>query len=222
MPKGLPRKYQSAVRQRQAEATRRAIAAAARKLIFSEGYDAAKIDAIAREAGVATQTVYAVFGSKQGILAELLDQDSFGPDYQELIRQVKQTIDPEEKLRFPAKIARQIYDSQSSSFDRFRGAGVVAPDLAELERERECHRYEAQKKIITFVKQAGRLRKGLSESQARDVLWTLTSREVYRMLVRERGWSSQAYENWVAEMLVAALMEEETTASRTPSERSPR
>jgi hypothetical protein len=128
-----------------------------------------------------------------------------------LIRQVNQTNDPEEKLRFPARIARQIHDSQSSSFDRFRGAGVVAPDLAELEKERECNRYEAQKKIITFVKQAGRLRKGLSESQARDVLWTLTSREVYRMLVRERGWSSQAYENWVAEILVAALLEEDTT-----------
>jgi AcrR family transcriptional regulator len=172
-------------------------------------------------AGVATQTIYAVFGSKQGILAELLDQDSFGPNYQELIRQVNQTNDPEEKLRFPARIARQIYDSQSSSFDRFRGAGVVAPDLAELEKERECNRYEAQKKIITFAKQAGRLRKGLSESQARDVLWTLTSREVYRMLVRERGWSSQAYENWLAEMLVGALMEEETITSRTASERSP-
>jgi AcrR family transcriptional regulator len=221
MPKSLPRKYQSAVRQQQAEATRRAIAAAARKLIFSEGYDAAKIEAIARAAGVATQTVYAVFGSKQGILAELLDQDSFGPDYQELIRQVNQTNDPEEKLRFPARIARQIHDSQSSTFDRFRGAGVVAPDLANLENERECNRYEAQKKIITFVKQAGRLRKGLSESQARDVLWTLTSREVYRMLVRERRWSSQAYENWLAEVLVAALMEE-TTLSRTASERSPR
>src|SRR6516165_857812 len=202
------RKYHSSVRQRQAEATRKAIAEAAGKLIFSQGYEAAKIDLIAREAGVATQTVYAIFGSKQGILAELLDQDSFGPDYQELIRQVQATTDPEAKLRFPARIARQIHDSQSSTFDRFRGAGVVAPDLANLENERECNRYEAQKKIITFVKQAGRLRKGLSESQARDVLWTLTSREVYRMLVRERRWSSQAYENWLAEVLVAALMEE--------------
>ena len=84
---------------------------------------------------------------------------------------------------------------------------MVAPDLAALETERECKRYEAQKNIITFVKQAGRLRKALSETQARDILWTLTSREVYRMLVCERGWNSQAYENWLAETLAAALLE---------------
>jgi AcrR family transcriptional regulator len=207
MPKIQTRKYRSSVRKQQADATRAAIAAAARKLIFSKGYEAAKIDVIAREAGVATQTVYAVFGSKQAILAELLDQDSFGPDYQELIRQVHATTDPEAKLRFPARFARQIYDAQSATFDRFRGAGVVAPDLDSLEKGRECYRYEAQKIIIDFLQQAGRLRAGLSETAARDILWTLTGRENYRLLVKERGWTSQEYENWLAEMLVAALLE---------------
>lgn len=195
------------MREQQADRTRLAIAKAARKLIFSKGYEAAKIDAIAREAGVAAQTVYAVFGSKRGILAELLDQDSFGPDYQELIRQVEATTDPAIKVRFPARFARQIYDAQSSTFDRFRGAGVVAPDLASLEKERECYRYEAQKHLIAFLHDSGRLRKDLTITKARDVLWTLTGRELYRMLVRERGWSSDAYEKWLADTLASALLE---------------
>lgn len=207
MPKIKTRKYNSSIRKQQAEATRAAIAAAARKLIFSKGYEAAKIDAIAREAGVATQTVYAVFGSKQAILAELLDQDSFGPGFQELVRQVQAAHDPEEKVRFPARIARQVYDAQSVTIDLFKGAGVVAPDLAALEKERECRRYEAQKSVITFLQETGRLKAGLSETAARDILWLFTSRDVYRMLVRERGWTSQAYETWVADMLVAALLE---------------
>lgn len=201
------RKYHSLVRRQQADQTRAAIAKAARRLIFSQGYEAAKIDAIAREARVSAQTVYAVFGSKRGILAELLDQDSFGPDYQELIRQVQATTDPEIKVRFPAKFARQIYDAQSSTFDRFRGAGVVAPDLAALEKERECCRYEAQKQVIDFLQRTRRLRKRLTAVAARDILWTLTGRELYRMLVRERGWKSQAYENWLADTLTAALLE---------------
>jgi AcrR family transcriptional regulator len=207
MPKIRPRKYQSPARQKQAEATRSAIAAAARKLIFSKGYEAAKIDAIAREAGVAAQTVYAVFGSKQAILAELLDQDSFGPDYEELVRQVMAETDPEEKLRFPARFARQIYDAQSSTFDRFRGAGVVAPDLMALEKERECYRYEAQKGLIVFLRQSGRLRPGLTETAARDILWMLTSREIYRMLVKDRGWASQAYETWLTNTLLSTLID---------------
>jgi len=213
MPKIQTRKYDSAMRRQQADQTRAAIAKAARKLIFSQGYEAAKIDAIAREAGVAAQTVYAVFGSKRGILAELLDQDSFGPDYQELIQQVQATTDPEVKVRFPARFARQIYDAQSSTFDRFRGAGVVAPDLASLEKERECHRYEAQKHLIAFLHQAGRLKKSLTIATARDILWTLTGRGPYRMLVRERDWTSQAYEDWLADMLEAALLEKQKPAA---------
>jgi AcrR family transcriptional regulator len=214
MMKKRTRKYQSSVRRQQAESTRAAIARAARKLIFSRGYEAAKIDVIAREAGVAAQTVYAIFGSKQAILAELLNQDSFGPDFEELVRQALETTDPEAKARFPARIARQIHDAQSSTFDRFRGAGVVAPDLAALENEMECRRYEAQSVIITFLKQSGRLRSGLSETAARDILWTLTGREVYRMLVRERGWTSEAYENWLAETLATALLERSATERR--------
>ena len=207
MSKSRPRKYHSAMRQLQADQTRAAIAGAARKLIFSKGYEAAKIDAIARQAGVAAQTVYAVFGSKRAILAELLDQDSFGPDYQELIRQVMSTTDPAEKIKFPARIARQIYDAQSQTFDRFRGAGVVVPDLAALEKEREGYRYEAQRIIIQFLHDAGRLRNGITINRARDILWTLTSREIYRLLVRERGWTSQEYETWLAETLAASLLE---------------
>ncbi len=208
MPRQPIRKYHSPVRQHHADQTRAAIAKAARRLIFSKGYEAAKIDVIAHEAGVAAQTVYAVFGSKQGILAELLDQDSFGPDYQNLIQQAQATTDPEVKVRFPARFARQIYDAQSTTFDRFRGAGVVAPDLASLEKERECLRYEAQKQIITFLQEAGRLRAGLTVETARDILWTLTGRELYRMLVRERGWTSQAYEDWLADMLANALLDQ--------------
>ncbi len=206
LKKTTPRKYHSSMRQQQAESTRAAIAAAARKLIFSKGYEAAKIDAIAREAGVAAQTVYAVFGSKQGILTELLDQDSFGPAYKDLIQQVHATNDPVAKLKFPARIARQIHDAQSTTFDRFRGAGVVAPDLAALEKEREYLRYDGQKVIILFLEQTGRLRAGLTVAAARDILWMYTSREVYRLLVRERGWTSQAYEDWVTEALAAALL----------------
>lgn len=222
MPQNRTRKYHSAMRQRQAETTRKAIADAARKLIFSRGYEAAKIDVIAREAGVATQTVYAIFGSKQAILAELLNEDSFGPNYEELVRQVHATTDPGEKLRFPARIARQVHEAQSSTFDRFRGAGVVAPDLASLEKERESIRYEAQKGVITFLQEAGRLKKGLSETAARDVLWTLTSRELYRLLVRERGWTSEAYETWIADMLAASLLEKAATAESPAKRKSSR
>src|SRR6266480_6158519 len=99
MPKIKKRPYQSPVRQRQAGDTRRRIVEATRQLLESEGYAGMTIDAIARRAEVSAQSVYAIFKSKTGILTELLDQSTFGPDYEELVRQALGARAPSTRLR---------------------------------------------------------------------------------------------------------------------------
>jgi AcrR family transcriptional regulator len=200
------RPYQSATRQRQAEETKQRIVAAARKLMKSKGYSGMTIEAIASKAEVSVPTVYAVFGSKTGILAQLMDEATFGPNYEQLVRQASETEDPHKRLRFAASIARQIHDAASSTFDLMRGAGVVAPELAQLEKAREDHRYEAQQSMIDFLSRSGRLRPEVNKQTARDILWALTGRELYRALVRERGWTSQRYEDWLGETLCSSLL----------------
>jgi hypothetical protein len=37
----------------------------------------------------------------------------------------------------------------------------------------------------------GRLRSGISTTEARDVLWTYNSAELFQLLVLERGWSAK-------------------------------
>ncbi len=51
------------------------------------------------------------------------------------------------------------------------------------------------------------LAKGLTLQKARDILWTLTGRDMYRMLVIERGWTSDEYEKWLAQILVKSLLD---------------
>ena len=60
--------------------------------------------------------------------------------------------------------------------------------------------------MILSLEDAGKLRPELNRATARDILWMLTGRDVYRMLVRERGWSSQKYQNWLAHALVQSLL----------------
>src|SRR6266508_6740329 len=67
-------------REQKARATRSAVLGAAKKLFIAEGYGATTIQAIADEADVAVQTVYAVFGNKRSILAELVDVSIAGDD----------------------------------------------------------------------------------------------------------------------------------------------
>lgn len=198
--------YRSPLRERQAGETRGRIVDAARKLLETAGYAGMTIEVIARRADVSTQTVYAVFGSKTGILRELLNQVTFGTDYEDAVRQTMGEPDPELRLRRAAGIARKIHDAQAATFDLLRGAGVVAPELARLEEERECLRYERQEQMIASLRAAGRLLPKLSTRSARDIFWTLTGGDIYRMLVRDRGWSSQKYQDWLADTLVRSLL----------------
>src|SRR4249919_928325 len=68
------RPYHSPLRQEQALATRQRILDAALGLFGSNGYGATSIAAIAREAGVVPETIYATFGSKRGIVDGLIER----------------------------------------------------------------------------------------------------------------------------------------------------
>jgi prophage antirepressor-like protein len=60
--------------------------------------------------------------------------------------------------------------------------------------------------LVVSLRQAGSLRPELDDATARDIFWTLTGGDVYRLLVRERGWSSQKYQDWLADTLVHSLL----------------
>jgi AcrR family transcriptional regulator len=199
------RGYRSLVRERQAGDTRKRIVEAAQRLLRREGYAGTTIEAIAQEAQVSAPSVYAIFKSKTGILKELVDQAGFGTDYESAVQRALDAPDPVVRLRLAAPIARGIHESQSAILDLLRGAGVVAPELARLERRKEVQRYERQEGTVALLRSTGKLRAGLDYTTARDIFWTLTGRELYRMLVRERGWSADKYEDWLADTLVQSL-----------------
>jgi TetR/AcrR family transcriptional regulator, regulator of cefoperazone and chloramphenicol sensitivity len=200
------RVYDSPARQRQADDTRRRIADAARRLLEETGYAGMTIPAVAKAAGVAVPTVYAIFGSKKGIVSELLDAARFGEAYQALLTEARKVTDPMALLRFPPRFARKIYEAEIPVENLLSGAGMVAPELAAVEDERNCQRYDSQLMVIDALDRAELLREGLSKDAARAVLWTMTSREVFRMLVRERGWTGDEYEAWLHETLRRELV----------------
>ncbi len=72
-----------------AEATRRAIIAAARELFAERGYTATKVDEVAALARVSPATVYAVAGGKQGLLHTLVDDWTQAPEVDEAYRAIE-------------------------------------------------------------------------------------------------------------------------------------
>src|SRR3954452_10466132 len=96
------RAYNAALRQEQARSTRRRILDAARRLFVTRGYGAVTMDEIAREAGVAYQTVYAVFGTKLGVAQGIIWSGFEAEGIYDLIAAAQASADPEVVLRAAA------------------------------------------------------------------------------------------------------------------------
>ena len=200
------RVYQSDARATQAAQTRSYILASAKKLFQLEGFDRVTINKLAQDAEVSTPTIYALFKSKRGVLQALIDQALPSDQFETLIEDAMQEKSPKKCLCITAKLARQIYDAESGLVDILCSASVVSPELKKLEQEREKRRYERQGEYVNKMMQVRAFAKGLTLKRARDILWTLTGRDLYRMFVVERGWTSDEYEQWLAQLLIKSLL----------------
>jgi AcrR family transcriptional regulator len=200
------RTYHSETRHAQAAQTKSRILAAARNLFQTEGFEFVTIEKLAQEAQVSAPTIYSLFQSKRGVLRALMDEALPADQYEALVKDAMQENSAKKGFEAAAKIARQMYDAEKEQMNIFRGASVLAPEFKELEREREMRRYKRQEEAVKMRVREKSLAKGLSVSKARDILWALTGRDLYRMLVVEQGWTSEEYEKWLAQLLISTLI----------------
>ncbi len=199
------RSYKSNTRTNQAAKTRSRILLAAKILFESIGFESVTIEKIAQEADVSMPTIYSLFQSKRGILRALMDEALAVDQFTELVQQSIEEKSPKDRLKISAKIAREMYDAEKAQMDVFRGAAVLAPEFKELEKEKEMRRYTRQEVTIKAMKKEKSLAKGLTLIKARDILWAFTGRDMYRMLVIEQNWTSENYENFLAQILITTL-----------------
>lgn len=217
MSKSKKRSYCSESRKAKAAQTKERILKSAKNLFESEGFECTTIEKIAGLAGVSIPMVYALFQSKRGILRALMNELFPKEQFEDLVKKSIQASSSQESLLYSAKIARQIYDAERTQMDVFRGVSVLSSEFKELEKEREMRRYNRQEVTIQAMIQEGSLVSNLSANQARDILWTFTGRDIYRMLVIERGWTPDAYEKWLAELLISSLIDGKAILSKNHS-----
>jgi AcrR family transcriptional regulator len=201
------RPYHSRARQRQAEETRQRILSAARELLASRGYAGTTLESIAEAAEVSPKTVSAVFGSKRAILAEVVNPNAFDTHVQQLLGELRTTPDSGRRVSLVVQITRQVYESLVLELELLRTAGGVAPELADLARHVEVRRRQNQALLVAYLHEQGMLRYGLSPEEATDVLWALTSYDLYRMLVVEQHWPPDRYETWLEHLLIQNLLQ---------------
>lgn len=201
----MPRAYHSPKRQQQAEQTRRRLVDSARRLFGRHGYGPTTIESIAADAGVSVQTFYVAFGSKRAVLMALLDRIEADADLDALMAALRETPDAHRQLAALIAFGRRLFERAADVLAIARSAGHAEPDLVELARAGEARRRQGQAPIVRAWKRAGALRAELSTREAADILWSLTSEDVYRLFVQECGWPASRYQQWLESTLARAL-----------------
>src|SRR6516162_7996405 len=204
------RAYDSPRRCEQAAATRAAILDAALKLFERRGYAATSVGAIAGEAGVALKTVYAVFGTKRGVLVALRSRLVRGADEeipvaeQVWFRTVLDEPDPRKRLAMFAETSASLKSRAGPIFEIIRHAAPADPEIQAMWDEFMRDFYENQRLVVERFQADGVLK--VDVNRATDILWTVNHPAVYHLLVVERGWMADEYRQWLEESLAQQLL----------------
>src|SRR5919205_814453 len=118
----VKRRYHSPKRELQAQQTRDQIVVAARRLFARDGIARTTVEAIAREAGVSAQTVYASVGSKRAIVGALIDRMELEGGSEELRRELTSTGDPRDQLRAIVRFNRRVFEGGQGNLGDIIGA----------------------------------------------------------------------------------------------------
>ena len=177
---------------------------------MSEGYARTPIRRIAEAAQVSPDTVYAVFGSKARVLTALIDQRlAPAPGVENVLHRPEATA-----VRDEADQCRQIHqfahDMASISarvrpvYEILRTASAVEPAMAAIRAEMDAYRLRNMRQAAEWIAARGPLR--IDVDRAGEIIWTLASPDVSRMLCDDRGWTQDEYAEWLEDTLVRALL----------------
>ncbi len=207
-----PRSYDASRRQEHARQNRQAVLDAALALFVARGYAGTTMAAVAEAADVSVETVYKAFTNKAGLVKAVFDVAVVGDDVQvpmlqrEFVARNMAEPDPRRKLETYGEHLAGVAPRVSPILLVVRAAAASDTSAAELWDQLQAERLTGMTVFATHLDELGHLRAGVSRAEARDVLWTHNSVELWDLLVRQRGWTDRRFGGWIGRQLVAALL----------------
>jgi AcrR family transcriptional regulator len=201
----------TARRQLAAQQTQQAIVEAASRLFIEHGYHATSIGRIAREAGVAIQTIYNAIGPKGELLSRALDFAAAGdhapvPVAQFMREHAEAEPDPRRIIAHMVEFWRGAFPRTAPIFRTLHQAAAADPEIAALERARSAQRLRNYAQAAQLLADRTSLRQGLAIEQAAAAIFAIGNPENYRALVLDGNWSEDTWATWVQATLEAVLL----------------
>lgn len=206
------RKYDSSRRQARALESHAHIIETARMLFIESGYAGVSIEAIAHKAKVSPETIYSVFKNKPTILTRTMDLAAGTGDnpipviLRSYIQEVTSERNQHRQIQMFANRMQIFFSQIAPLVEVIREAAKTEAEIKKVYKKYLNDRYQGMGFFIDCLLANGLLRNGLSKLTAVETIWALASAEVYNLLVRDRGWSGEEYEIWLAEALARFLL----------------
>jgi AcrR family transcriptional regulator len=207
------RPYDARKRRQRAEQERRAtrtrVIEAATRLFEANGYRGTTMADIAREAGVAMQSVYTAGRGKADLLNAAVGLAVAGDDEEVLVHDrpafaaVAAEPDPVIQVGIIAELICQIQERSEPMQLAQREAAASDPAVATTLDSAHRLRLETIRAVIGMLPE-DRLR-STPEASA-DTVWAVASAEVFLLLRHVRGWSWDEIRSWLSRVLVDALL----------------
>lgn len=194
-------------REERARHKRQRVADAALRLFLERGYVATTIEAIAAEAAVAPATVYQAFGTKQAILARILDvtiAGDAGPAAlldRDWVKQASQHPGPRQRLALVIQHTSQVAARTAPVKEVMRDAAAADPAVRRLLEEDDQRRYITQQALVDLIIGQDSLRAGCDRDHAAATFFALVNSHCYQLLATHLGWNPVGWQQWLTSLL---------------------
>jgi len=204
-------------RQDKAAATRRRMLDAAYELFCSDGYRTTTMEAIADRAGVAVQTLYFTFHTKDELFQAVhertvLGDENLPPPMQPWYVAAVAAEDITDAVRHICRGVLSISRRVAPMIPAFH---AVAGDPAGAVWERSQQlRHDGMVDLVAALSRKTPLRKNVTRDQAADVLYLLLGPDLYWTMILGRGWTERQLANWTERVVLNDLFDVQTAQHR--------
>lgn len=161
--------------------TRDRILSAVRDLLAEGSFHESAVEQVAQRAGISRATLYQHFRSRVDLVDAICDTFAVNPALLEL-RGVVELSDPDAALSRTIALAVRFWASEDAVLAQLYGVEAIDPAARALVERQRADRRGDIGRLARNLHASGRLRAGVTERQAVELLMVLTSYETFREL----------------------------------------
>ena len=182
------RAYNQSLRAETALETRQRILEVTREGFARLPIENTGLEEVAKRARVARSTIYKIFGTRQGLMIALAEDLLRRVGFDQLGRAFRNP-DPRAALETSLREGARLYSEEHAVARAIVTLAAIDADVAHAAARFEYGRKEGMAELARRLNAAGQLRDDVSEAEAADVLWVVTSLATFSQLYQERGLS---------------------------------